>query len=399
MKHAVRWIAGILVLAITVWLATAGLAWSRNRLPAPLPSPVEAPPADNAYPDYLQCVRALQQKNQLLSLPGDQIPDASTRASLLTPNREMLARFHRLHARPAVATYLEPGKDFVAALDFLPFGRLIALEAQDALPGAPDRALHTLVDGLIFADRIQNGGTTLHLTMSYMAFFPLFQAFPALLPALRRANCEAEAARLARVLEEKYPLQRIFKNERYVRVTQLRRSMEPMGQRILRMQWPGNANEWNYLLKPKAPAIEALDRYMLHWVEQAEQPVRSIATQSVPQALSELMNDETLQPDFFLREIVRYHYLKARLKLTCAALLLEAHRQKRGQYPATLTELNARVDLSDPFSNQPLRYRRNGAGYLLYSVGPDGQDDGGQTMVEVQLNLESKGDLTLSHRG
>ena len=31
----------------------------------------------------------------------------------------------------------------------------------------------------------------------------------------------------------------------------------------------------------------------------------------------------------------------------------------------------------DPFSNQPLVYRRSDTGYLLYSVGPDGEDNGG----------------------
>ena len=33
----------------------------------------------------------------------------------------------------------------------------------------------------------------------------------------------------------------------------------------------------------------------------------------------------------------------------------------------------------DPFSlGKPLLYRRNGSGYVLYSIGPDGKDDGGR---------------------
>jgi hypothetical protein len=31
----------------------------------------------------------------------------------------------------------------------------------------------------------------------------------------------------------------------------------------------------------------------------------------------------------------------------------------------------------DPFDGQPLRYRTQGAGYVLYSIGPDLKDDGG----------------------
>ena len=31
----------------------------------------------------------------------------------------------------------------------------------------------------------------------------------------------------------------------------------------------------------------------------------------------------------------------------------------------------------DPFTGKPLEYRREGDGFLIYSAGPDGRDDGG----------------------
>jgi hypothetical protein len=33
-----------------------------------------------------------------------------------------------------------------------------------------------------------------------------------------------------------------------------------------------------------------------------------------------------------------------------------------------------------PFDGQPLRYRKQDAGYVLYSIGPDLKDDGGKPM-------------------
>jgi hypothetical protein len=36
--------------------------------------------------------------------------------------------------------------------------------------------------------------------------------------------------------------------------------------------------------------------------------------------------------------------------------------------------------LTDPFDGQPLRYRNQGTGYVLYSIGPDLKDDGGKPM-------------------
>jgi len=62
-------------------------------------------------------------------------------------------------------------------------------------------------------------------------------------------------------------------------------------------------------------------------------------------------------------------------------LALHAYQLDHGSYPATLTALvpgylNSIPD--DPFAlNGPLRYRLKGQQYVLYSIGPDGKDDGG----------------------
>jgi hypothetical protein len=68
-------------------------------------------------------------------------------------------------------------------------------------------------------------------------------------------------------------------------------------------------------------------------------------------------------------------------QMTVAAIALERCRLRRGQWPAALPELVpdfvSRVPF-DPMSGQPLQYRlRTEGGYLLYSVGDDGRDDGG----------------------
>jgi hypothetical protein len=66
--------------------------------------------------------------------------------------------------------------------------------------------------------------------------------------------------------------------------------------------------------------------------------------------------------------------------LTELALALRAIRSDRGNYPAKLEELSPKYVKNvpvDPFSEQPLLYRLEGAGYLLYSIGPNGKDDHG----------------------
>jgi len=70
------------------------------------------------------------------------------------------------------------------------------------------------------------------------------------------------------------------------------------------------------------------------------------------------------------------------------AVALEQYRRKNGGFPARLQDVvpqGGDLDVLDPFTGQPLRYMRTDAGYLLYSVGRDGQDDGGKVSPQ-QVN-------------
>lgn len=72
--------------------------------------------------------------------------------------------------------------------------------------------------------------------------------------------------------------------------------------------------------------------------------------------------------------------------LTCVAAALAACRaaDNAGAYPARLEDLAPRfLDRipTDPFTGGPFVYERRGAGYLLYSFGPNGRDDGGTDLL------------------
>lgn len=64
--------------------------------------------------------------------------------------------------------------------------------------------------------------------------------------------------------------------------------------------------------------------------------------------------------------------------LTILALQLRLYHLEHHAYPAALTDLSVPpATLFDAFADRPLVYRREGSGYLLYSVDRDGHDDGG----------------------
>ncbi|MBI2301159.1 MAG: hypothetical protein HYU66_19805 [Armatimonadetes bacterium] len=91
--------------------------------------------------------------------------------------------------------------------------------------------------------------------------------------------------------------------------------------------------------------------------------------------------------------------------MLATALALQAWSLEHGRPPARLHQLvpgYLRRLPDDPFAEgQPFRYRREGAGYVLWSVGPDGKDDGGRPIDDTTktgrarhyVMPESRGDI------
>jgi hypothetical protein len=83
--------------------------------------------------------------------------------------------------------------------------------------------------------------------------------------------------------------------------------------------------------------------------------------------------------------------VRAQHRSTAVALAAERYRQVHGRWPASLGELLpaylTAVPL-DPFTGQPLKLARHDQGIVIYSVGPDGVDNGG---VINAINPAAKG--------
>jgi len=80
------------------------------------------------------------------------------------------------------------------------------------------------------------------------------------------------------------------------------------------------------------------------------------------------------------------------------ALALTLYKIEHGEYPATLGELQATLEWELPqdfFAGAPMTYQRRGEGFLIYSFGPDRDDDGGarqhvQSWTNCDLVWETK---------
>ncbi len=91
------------------------------------------------------------------------------------------------------------------------------------------------------------------------------------------------------------------------------------------------------------------------------------------------------QPYFRQREVL------AELAMARGALALRLYHEAHGAYPERLAEMMPAILSAvpmDPLGSGPLVYRREGAGFVLYSVGRDGVDDGGQERTPTRRGDE-----------
>jgi len=92
----------------------------------------------------------------------------------------------------------------------------------------------------------------------------------------------------------------------------------------------------------------------------------------------------------------RHRTIIARERLLAAELALRCYQAEQGHPPARLDDLLtnylSRVP-QDPFSGRPMIYRPQGTNWLLYSVGPDGVDDGGRPAGRTVSGTVPSGDV------
>ncbi len=86
--------------------------------------------------------------------------------------------------------------------------------------------------------------------------------------------------------------------------------------------------------------------------------------------------------------------VRTRTELTRVTFALVAYHEKQGKYPDSLADLAPdympAVSL-DPMGGKPLRYERSDSGCIVYSVGRDGDDDGG-----IENDTEGGGDIAVT---
>lgn len=135
--------------------------------------------------------------------------------------------------------------------------------------------------------------------------------------------------------------------------------------------------------------IDAINRYLAAWASAKEiMAQRPDLPQGGPE-VSRLLADEQE------RLAMRLKTWSALYRMVVVKLALRREFLATGRFPPNLQRL--KVSVTDPFSaaGAAFGYRLDQGGYRLYSIGPDGRDDGGAVKSLSALLAGERGDLSL----
>lgn len=364
----------------------------------PIP-PAPVPPPDNAYPAYLQLAR----KTHDLEASTPVLSDLTRKALARGADASSLRRYVRLYepirreyrkylSKPSVVTDAEQFDTFIeSASAFRTWARVESSDIRLAfLQGDHQRAIDDLHTVLLLAEGIRNGGWLIpYLVGEAMIAI----ATTTLTEGIENLSAD-ECDRVVQVVREwkqvHVPFWKAIEGEKRLTIA-MYHAMHEGGERMTRMLGPSAGRAPRYvgrILNWRSAAREATTLYDKA-IAEAKKPW--LERQPIGTA-SHVLNQEI--PHLLVPKADKSVVSIARLRLLACSAAVRAFRLRHGCYPSTLAEAGV-ADLNiDPFTGKGFVYRIGPKGFLLYSIGADGVDDGGKRAPDGKL-LEGKGDLSL----
>lgn len=270
---------------------------------------------------------------------------------------------------------------------FREMSRALAADAYTrSCAGDWSGAMTSSLDGLRLGEDIPHGGIIMSLLVGIAIQNIARKQTWQIVPHLSAAEAAAATHRLETIMARHVPFADILQEEKWMTEASLLEAFNnPKLKEMLQQDPNADQKTKDYFTHNSVSTIvKQHAEYMDAMIAREKQPY---AAQSAEPKL----------PDNSLPQAMRPVFGKGRFKeiisttqnaLLLTTLALQSYFAQYHQYPEklsteTLTDLKAIP--ADPFAvNQPLRYKRTATGYLLYSIGPDGKDDGGAPCSEGQ---------------
>ncbi|MEO7715432.1 MAG: hypothetical protein ABIY70_04480 [Capsulimonas sp.] len=351
--------------------------------------PTPTLPSPNAYDDYARAAALMKDQREIKApRPRGTLMAPETQLRVLRDNAPALAALRQGIAH----SYLNPpARSFSTALANLEpdraLVRLLVLEADEqAARGDWGASAQTSLDGLKMGSDIPHGGGVIHRLVGIAIDAISREALGRAVDNLSLTETKAALERLRAIDADPQTTAQTFREAKWSTQASL---MELFGRPSWRTTFlgenaggdagPSLSMRMSFLLTSKRRMMADYTDYMDTTISdmEAHRPISPL-----PPAHSDPMAD-ILTP-MFTGLPAMCDDDRTQNAFLEIALALHAYQLQHHDYPETLSALAP--DLlprlpDDPFApGSPLRYQNNAGTYTLYSVGPDGVDDGGKAI-------------------
>ncbi|MDW8105077.1 MAG: hypothetical protein RMM06_08685 [Armatimonadota bacterium] len=382
-------------------LMLAGVFYLYWTAPPDVPVPPLPTPPDNAYPAIVQLAEKARQIEEstpqfaaLARQATSRGADAATLRRFVAVYEPVRREYRQLIGKPSVVTNWNSVPDTMQTNAVLrSWARVEAADIELALrEGDYARAVDDLRTVLLLVESARRGGTSMHhltgeamIAIATETFLKGFDRLPA-------AECEQLVRAIREWEQVRVPYWQALEGEKRFTIA-MYHAMYEGGKRFERMMGaPSGSSGPDFVVRAMNLRAAAREAARIHDLAIAE--ARKPLLQRQPLALTPKHPLNQLGFPALKKEADKSLVTVTRLRLLACAAAVRAYRMRQGRYPRTLAEAGV-TDLNrDPITGGEFMYRTGEKGFLLYSVGADGKDDGGKRVVEARF-LEAQGDLSL----
>jgi len=373
--------------------------------PFPIALPVPVMPRPNGYDYFVRAGQAETGYKEVAQALGEQLPglpryniapspiDAT---ALLARNAQALRLAHEGLGYACLHPAERDPSSSHAQDETVPqrhVARLLVLEgAVKANHGDWFAAANSYLDAIQMGENEEHGGDLViclaGIVYEDIGRESLWETFD----HLDAAQARAVADRLQAIIDGDPDYSAAMTQQKWADLAGLRKASPPTEPLFVFVVFNNGVRERNYLA------------FMDQFAAQGKLPYAQ-RNQSPPLP-HDLLNRKTLPIMVPVYQGAAYNFARRdcanALLLTAAAL--RAYKAEHQLYPPSLDQLIPAYLKSvppDPFGTGPLKYRLSGGSYLLYSIGPDGLDDGGKPIENPAKSgharyvvwKENKGDI------
>jgi len=225
-----------------------------------------------------------------------------------------------------------------------------------------------------------------------------------ILPHLNAADAMAATRRLEKIIATRVSYADVLREEKYYIQEVISKVMHSWrATNLLRETDLPLKERWRNFATPRRVILNNYTNYMDSWIAYVRKPYNTKTF--IPALPDDFVNQ--VWGHLFKRSYWNYTRDEVSNSLCLVALALRAYRMDHNRYPQKLNQLVPsylkKIPI-DPFgAGEPLHYKLAGREYSLYSIGPDGIDNGGRATENAKYpkgdyghfltSPESKGDF------